>query len=128
MTNAEHLRAARARARREGKCIVCRKREAKPGCSSCVECIDASCRKADVRAEAGKCRSCGRAPRPERKTCAACAARNARNLRKSRDARRAKGLCQRGACATRARSGRVTCEDHKGTCWGGAIEPKRSTR
>lgn len=33
------LRARRARARAEGKCIVCRKLDAKPECSCCGECI-----------------------------------------------------------------------------------------
>jgi hypothetical protein len=33
------MRARRAKARAEGKCIICRKLDAKPKCSCCPDCI-----------------------------------------------------------------------------------------
>jgi hypothetical protein len=109
-TNAEYLAAARACARAEGKCIVCRQNRVEAGRSVCHGCVAKKEAVKRANQEDGRCR-CGRERAPDRHACHGCLdAENARRVIEVAVAK-TQGMCI--ACFTvPAVDGKQMCQPH----------------
>jgi hypothetical protein len=109
--NAEVLRTLRAKAKAEGKCSVCRARDARAGLLTCAECQGDSKRRQRAWKRQGKCITCGW-PRAEGNACYCLVHRRKtaeRELRRSAE-RRAVGLCW---CGQPPDGGGTQCAKHR---------------
>lgn len=120
MTSTERMRAARAEAKRKGKCSNCKRRRRLKSKSRCRPCLDYQndWQKDHYaeRKEAKVCTNCGAPPISGEQRCAACKHSIKTTIREWVDDHRARGLCT--DCKRRARKGRPTCRRHAdhGTC------------
>lgn len=107
MTNAEYLRALRAKAVAEGKCYSCRARPARVGARYCDECFQ---RRADhVKTVAyKKCVVCFADVRGRgTQTCAECSAKQRRRNAERREELLREGSCTR--CGAQVNPGNTMC-------------------
>jgi len=91
-TNAERLRRLRADAVSNGKCQQCRLRPAKPGCVTCIECLDDNAARKEKNIKKRRC-PCGKKRVRGKLYCVTCAANRSQRSKERREALLIARLC-----------------------------------